>query len=122
LNLIAISEAGDRALKGITASAGQALRKPDVLARYGGEEFVVILPETDIKHGVNVAKKLHKLIEKTVFDYEGQNVSITISVGITEVCETDLKPDSVVKRADKLMYCAKEKGRNRVVSDLDVDE
>ncbi len=115
-------EAGDRALKGITISAGQALRKTDILARYGGEEFVVILPETDIKHGVNVAKKLHKLIENTVFDYEGQNVSITISVGITEVRETDSSTDSVVKRADKFMYCAKEKGRNSVVSDLDVDE
>ena len=110
-------DAGDRVLKGIAKSTLEILRSADVFARYGGEEFAVILFETDIKQAVAVAEKLHEMINETEFDYEGLVVPITVSIGVTEVCKSDPDPETVVKRADKLMYRAKQAGRNKVVSD-----
>jgi len=112
-------EAGDRALKGIAVSTQEILRKTDVFARYGGEEFTVILFETDIDQAITVAEKLRDLIENAEFTYEGRRVPITISIGVTESRDSDPDGESVVKRADSLLYQAKGRGRNRVVSDLD---
>ncbi|MCD6308445.1 MAG: diguanylate cyclase [Candidatus Latescibacteria bacterium] len=113
-------EAGDRALKGIAVSTQEILRKTDVFARYGGEEFVVILFETDIDQAIIVAEKLRGLIENAEFIYDGRRVPITISIGVTESRDSDPDGESVVKRADFLLYQAKGRGRNRVVSDLEI--
>ncbi|MBN1294707.1 MAG: GGDEF domain-containing protein [Candidatus Latescibacteria bacterium] len=112
-------EAGDKVLKAIAKRVNEMVRKPDLFARYGGEEFVVILPETDIKQSVDVAKKLRLGIEETEFEYENTKVPVTISVGVTEAKETDLQCQPIINRADSLMYTAKKRGRNIVVSDLD---
>lgn len=114
-------EAGDRALKGIATSSLKVLRKTDVFTRYGGEEFVTILLETTVKQAVTVAAKLRELIQSTEFEYKGQIVPITISAGVTEARESDPDPESAITRADKLLYRAKQMGRNRVVSDLDIE-
>ena len=113
-------EAGDKVLKSIAERVGEMVRKPDVLARYGGEEFVVILPETDVIQGITVASKLRKGIEETIFEYDNDRVRVTISLGITEIKEIDKEYQSVINRADKYMYMAKKKGRNLVISDLDI--
>ncbi|HUT63879.1 MAG TPA: GGDEF domain-containing protein [Anaerolineae bacterium] len=113
-------DTGDRVLKEITARTREALRKTDIFARYGGEEFVIILPETDLTQAVNVAEKLHDIIQKNIFEHEGDRIPITVSVGVTEVQESDRDPESILHRADSNMYKAKDKGRNRVVSDFDV--
>lgn len=110
-------DVGDRVLIGIAKSTRKVLRTTDIFARYGGEEFTVILFETDLKHAVTVAKKLHVMIQETEFDYEDQVVPVTISIGVTEARESDTDSEDVVNRADKLMYQAKQAGRNRVVSD-----
>ena len=111
--------AGDRALRGIAQCATGALRKTDMLSRYGGEEFVIILPETPLEKSTQVARKLHRLIQDTEFDYDGNIVPITISVGVTEVQNSDSELGKILDRADKNTYRAKELGRNLVVSDLD---
>ena len=113
-------EAGDKVLKAIAGRINEILRKPDIFARYGGEEFVVILPETRLKQGLNVAAKLRQEIEDAVFEYEDKRVPVTISLGITEVRETDRHYRVIVNRADSYMYRAKEQGRNRIISDLDM--
>jgi len=115
-------DAGDRALKGIAKSTSGILRKVDVFARFGGEEFVIILYETELTHAMTVARKLRKLIAETRFEYKDSVVPITISIGVTEARETDTDADDIVKRADKLLYYAKQRGRNRVISDVDVDD
>jgi len=112
-------EAGDKVLMAIAKQITGMVRKPDVFARYGGEEFVIVLPETDIKHGVGVATKLREGIETTVFEYDDKKVPVTISIGITEATKDDRQFQSIVNRADSLMYTAKKRGRNKVVSDLD---
>ncbi len=112
--------AGDKVLSAITQRVGEMLRKPDLFARYGGEEFVIILPETSIKQGLTVASKLREEVASTIFEYEDKRVPVTISVGITEARTTDRQFQTIVDRADNYMYTAKERGRNQVVSDLDI--
>ncbi len=113
-------EAGDRVLKAISRRVRDVLRKPDVFARYGGEEFVVILPETGLDNGLTVAMKIREVVEETVFEYEGERVPVTISLGVTEAQPSDQETTAISTRADKLLYRAKEEGRNRVISDFDV--
>ncbi len=112
-------DAGDRVLKAIARKVREVLRKPDVFARYGGEEFIVILPETELDNGLSVAMKIREMIEETIFEYEGERVGITISVGVTESNAADTEPLQIAQRADRLLYRAKTEGRNRVVSDAD---
>ncbi|MHB9028355.1 MAG: GGDEF domain-containing protein, partial [Candidatus Latescibacterota bacterium] len=113
-------EAGDRVLRAISRKVRDILRKPDIFARYGGEEFVVILPETNLDSGISAAKKIRELVEETVFEYEGNRVPITISLGVTGVNSGDTDPTQITLRADKHLYRAKTEGRNRMVSDYDV--
>lgn len=115
-------ETGDKVLKAIAGRISEMLRKPDIFARYGGEEFVVILPETPLKQGLEVAAKLREEIERAIFEYEDERVPVTLSMGITGARKTDRQYSSIVNRADNCMYRAKEQGRNRVVSDYDMPE
>jgi diguanylate cyclase (GGDEF)-like protein len=113
-------EAGDRVLRAISRKVRDILRKPDIFARYGGEEFVVILPETGLDDAISVARKIRELVENTVFEYEGNRVPITISLGVTETASGDADPLQITLRADKFLYRAKTEGRNRAISDYDV--
>ena len=115
-------DTGDRVLKAIAARISEMLRKPDTFARYGGEEFVIILPETPLDKGLKVANKIREEIETAEFLYKGERVPVTISIGITVAREDDKHFNTILNRVDSLMYKAKEQGRNRVVSDLDVVE
>lgn len=107
---------GDKCLQEIIARIGPALRKNDFLARFGGEEFTVIMPETDRQGGIETAEKLRGIIEKIEFIHKGDRVSITISVGVTQVMADDKMLDSIFSRVDQAMYEAKDTGRNRVVA------
>ena len=110
-------EAGDRAMKAITSTVKNHIRKTDIFARYGGDEFILILTQTDIAKSVKVAEKLRDMVQKTSFGYKGKQVPITISMGVTEVKNSDKDKEGIITRADKLLYNAKESGRNKVVSD-----
>jgi len=114
-------EAGDRVLKGVAQCTSEILRKTDVFARYGGEEFIILLPRTNLQQSLIAARKLREIVEDTEFAYEGVNVPITVSVGITEVNAEDTEFKSIYNRVDSYMYEAKRGGRNTVVSDLDMN-
>ena len=114
-------EAGDRVLKGVAKSVGGILRKTDMFVRYGGEEFIILLIQTDLEKGLKVANKLRKTVQETEFLYEGNKVTITVSVGITEATPSDIEYKTIFNRVDSYMYKAKESGRNTVISDFDVD-
>jgi len=104
--------AGDSVLRELGRIVKDDSRTSDVVARYGGEEFVVLLPNTAKEAAVAVAEKLRK----TVADFGFANVegrAITISIGVTEGLAADDRMESVVKRADEVLYRAKQKGRNR---------
>ena len=107
---------GDKVLIRLGQIIKSCLRTMDSAYRYGGEEFTVILPETDGKEAVVVAPRIRALMEAEKFMPEtGKIVKITISIGVTEYCP-DERVSSFVERADKAMYIAKQKGRNKVAS------
>jgi len=107
---------GDYILKSVCGSVQSALRKVDFLARYGGEEFCCILPETAFGNSMILAERIRAIVESTVYDYEGQAVRVTISIGVPGTPGPDDSPDTFLKNADDALYKAKGAGRNVVVS------
>jgi diguanylate cyclase (GGDEF)-like protein len=111
--------AGDRVLVEVTKLLTSLLRKEDILARYGGEEFCVLLPNTDEDGALALAEKLRRAVENMHVASEGAALPITISVGLTHcdtLCSTCHKDfASMLQDADRALYLAKQKGRNRIV-------
>ena len=106
--------AGDKVLRIIAKSLRKRLRKTDFIARVGGEEFVILMPETELQQALKVAEGVREAIASCPFHFKEQPVSITLSFGISVFSDGDL-PDQVFARADKALYEAKDKGRNRCV-------
>ncbi len=106
---------GDKCLQEIIKRTLPLLRKNDMLARYGGEEFVVIMPETDLNGGKEVAEKIRQTIEKIEFLYKKDKVKVTVSVGVSQAREGDKNHLQIFERADIAVYQAKAKGRNQVI-------
>ena len=116
---------GDAILKAVAQALKSSIRGIDFIARWGGEEFVVLCPETNEKGAVNVAEKLRKTVETHEFTanykvsgeenvVKKERIHITISVGVVEVEEGE-DVGTAFNKADKAMYEAKEKGKNKVV-------
>jgi len=102
---------GDNVLVKMSALIKSLLRESDYLFRLGGEEFVILLTETNLENAKKVALKVCKSVEenlKTITDNK-----ITISVGVSEVNESDTE-DTIFKRVDDLLYKSKLSGKNRV--------
>jgi diguanylate cyclase (GGDEF)-like protein len=108
-------DAGDLVLKAIADLCRETKRQPDVLARIGGEEFVVLLPETDESAAEIAAERLRGTIEHAEGILPGQNLKVTVSVGIAEGRLSMPSYEAMLKRADEAMYEAKRSGRNRVL-------
>jgi len=88
----------------------------DTLARYGGEEFVLILPETGLEGARIVAEKIRQEVAGTPFGTDEEElIEVTVSVGYASYPEHGLTQQALVDAADKAMYEAKARGRNRVV-------
>jgi len=103
--------AGDIALKDVTVTIRKSLRSNDFAARIGGEEFAVLLPETNIEKALSVGEKIRDEIEKTIKSGEK---TITCSIGIASIKNSDSVIDTILMRADEALYKAKNRGRNRV--------
>lgn len=112
-------EAGDRVLKGIALNVGNILRGTDIFARYGGEKFIVLLPHTELKKGLNAAKKLRKIVQDTAFVYEGEKVQVTVSIGMSELQQGDMDFATILNRLESYLLRAKQVGHTMVVSDLE---
>lgn len=114
---------GDRVLQLVAATLIQNLKGADTAARYGGEEFGVILPKTKLDNALTVGDHLREAVasKKIVRKNSGTPLgSITLSVGAAEFKFGEPLED-MVKRADAALYTAKHQGRNRVVSENDID-
>ena len=104
--------AGDEVLKGISKTLKATKRDSDTVGRYGGEEFCVILPHTDINGAIETAERFRMAIESS--DFSG--IQVTSSFGVSSISFGAGKESEIVDQADKALYIAKEKGRNRVIS------
>jgi diguanylate cyclase (GGDEF)-like protein len=106
---------GDTVLKKLTEVCLEALREVDILGRMGGEEFAIILPETVIGEGAEVAERLRKTIAETAIPMEaGLPLHCTVSIGVTTLASMDDNIDVLLNLADKALYEAKNAGRNKV--------
>ena len=105
--------AGDVALLEVAAAARSVARNADVLARYGGEEFVMVLAETD----ADGAHRLAERVRHAVRDLDGLRRTLTVSIGVASLAAPGTPGDtahSLLIRADRALYEAKRRGRDRV--------
>jgi diguanylate cyclase (GGDEF)-like protein len=108
-------EAGNQALKMAATVFKQAIRLSDVVCRYGGEEFVIILPQTNLRTAVSVAERVRSWLEKTPVEFEGEEFSLTASLGAgVFTAGNNFTVESFVDSVDQYLYQAKEQGRNQV--------
>ncbi len=109
-------QAGDYVLKEVATLCKDLIREYDLVARYGGEEFVFVLPETELADAMTVAEKIRAAIEQHPFEFADDTYRVTISFGVSYFAVQDkpLKKNELIDRADKALYTAKKKGRNRV--------
>jgi diguanylate cyclase (GGDEF)-like protein/PAS domain S-box-containing protein len=107
---------GDDVLVMVAKSISLTLRKMDVVARWGGEEFIVILPGATPVIVTSLSERVRILIENSFFLCGEEKLHVTVSIGAT-MSRADDSVETVVSRADSLMYLSKSKGRNRVTDD-----
>lgn len=112
---------GDACLKQIAGELVQTLRASDIAARIGGDEFLVIFPNTDICQASKALERLRKRLAAIQVDgAQAEQIHVTISGGLTQV-RLDEQPEEALRRADQLLYRAKELGKDRIVADEPVD-
>ncbi|OIQ90175.1 response regulator PleD [mine drainage metagenome] len=109
-------DAGDQVLLHFTLLSKSVLRESDALYRYGGEEFLVMLPDTELEGAVFMLERLKQMLHKSPLNYQQQKISTTFSAGVAALHGTD-NSGCLVQRADRALYVAKSKGRNRVEVD-----
>ena len=102
---------GDRVIQNIVATIKNAIRNTDVFARWGGDEFVILLPNTDINQAMEMMERMRICIQNSKYD-EVEN--ITCSLGLVALRKNE-NAESLLQRADKLLYDAKDCGKNAVV-------
>jgi diguanylate cyclase (GGDEF)-like protein/PAS domain S-box-containing protein len=109
-------DAGDKVIQTVAATLRAASRPFDIFGRWGGEEFVGIILNVDSQNLTMIANRYRRLIEKSSIPLGKMRIGITVSIGATIVRLHDA-PESLIKRADMLMYDCKKSGRNCVASD-----
>ena len=106
-------EVGDIVLKIVARTLSSDLRSFDFVGRWGGEEFVVLLPRMNASDLAATANRLRVLIQSASSETSQGKLSVTVSLGATLATPGE-SSESLVSRADKLMYASKAAGRNRV--------
>ncbi|HHX51763.1 MAG TPA: diguanylate cyclase [Clostridia bacterium] len=106
--------AGDKILTNVARLIQESIRESDIPARYGGEEFALILPGTSSSAAQAIGERLRKKVESNLIDLGvGIPVQVTISIGVATFSSGD--DEKLILMADRALYSAKKKGRNRVM-------
>ncbi|PZO39823.1 MAG: diguanylate cyclase response regulator [Pseudanabaena frigida] len=109
---------GDLCLQQVAQAIGKATNRPaDLVARYGGEEFAIVLPNTDIEGGMNVAIRANEIIRSLKLPHNHSKVAnhVTISCGVATLLPSqNFQAINLLKAADRALYVAKADGRNCV--------
>jgi diguanylate cyclase (GGDEF)-like protein len=103
---------GDRALCAVADALSRSVRGTDIAVRYGGEEFLVVLPNTRLDGGAEIAERIRAQVQALDLP-----VPVTVSIGIADGDPGRDRPEAVFERADQALYRAKKSGRNRVAAD-----
>lgn len=106
---------GDRALKEIALACNRTLREFDKIGRLGGEEFALLLVNTDLEHGEQVAERIRQEIsDLQVLSDRNEPIPLRVSAGVTALSHRKDTLSDMLARADQALYRAKASGRNRV--------
>jgi len=107
-------QTGDALLREFARQMRDAFRYSDVLGRIGGEEFSVVLLESSLHRGIEIAERLRQQVEKSPLQLNENTVPYTVSIGVTTASTNDASLDGIMRRADAALYRAKRNGRNQV--------
>ncbi len=102
---------GDQVLQKVAEVLLESISYYDTLVRWGGEEFVIIVIDVDEKGMIKYCEKINKIVEENNSEVD---LSVTVSIGATLFKKQDTQ-DSMISRADRALYQAKEKGRNSYI-------
>ena len=105
---------GDVILREIARIIKENIRQIDFIGRYGGEELSVILAETDKQHAYYAAERIRQAVESAGIRAYDEDLKVTISIGISSFPADAKDNESLIDKADKALYTAKQTGRNRV--------
>ncbi len=108
-------DAGDRVLRATAGMFLSEFRTIDFIGRLGGEEFAVVFPETDLAGAKVSCARLLSTIEAAIIPVNGKKIRITVSIGLAGTSPEKLGGNDILKRADELLYDAKNAGRNRIM-------
>lgn len=108
-------DAGDEVLRHLGQLIKKRFRSSDIAARIGGEEFCIVVVNSDIEHVYTIFENFRKSVEKLVIPYNNKSLSVTVSIGLTVKLKDSLQ--DMISIADKLLYKAKQAGRNRIEGD-----
>lgn len=111
---------GDKVIKGVARLLNYRFRKTDTSARYGGEEFALILPDTPADIALRLIDEFRNTFSKTPFSHGPETFYATLSAGIATFPEFSTL-EALIEAADSSLYLAKEQGRNRVVTHVELD-
>jgi len=115
--------AGDEVLRTLGRLLLDKTRRDlDIPGRIGGEEFLLIMPETDEAGALTACDRLRRAVEAEPIYAEGEEIRVTVSIGVAARESGDESPTSMLRRADQACYEAKARGRNRVVAASDVPD
>ena len=103
---------GDEVLAAVATTLRSSLRESDFVGRYGGEEFLILLPDTGKQQARTVAEKVRAAVEAIVLS--NLELRVTASLGVATLPDDCGEADSLVRAADRALYAAKGRGRNRV--------
>jgi two-component system chemotaxis family response regulator WspR len=107
---------GDDCLRQVAGALQKTIHRPaDLVSRYGGEEFVMILPETTDEGALAVAEKVLATVAALKIPHANSEAAghVTLSIGVATLCPKEgAQPQELIEMADKMLYRAKERGRN----------
>lgn len=104
---------GDAVLQELARRLRKSVRDADLIARYGGEEFAILLPQTDLAGGVQLAERIRQQIASSPLRIPGGEIQLTASAGVASLIP-EVSASELTRRADAALYQSKQFGRNRV--------
>jgi diguanylate cyclase (GGDEF)-like protein len=112
-------DAGNKLLVQVVNRIRDAVRASDTVARYGGDEFLVLLPQTGPSGALEVAERIRRAIEDARIDIGGHVARTTVSIGVVTYPSDGGDLGTIMEKADRALYKAKQAGKNRVVAHSD---
>lgn len=109
-------QVGDKILVATADVIRSNLRTSDHAARYGGDEFVILLPHTSIEKAIKVSKRICRQMVPATSQHTRTSTGITLSIGVSSMkMDQPASADAMVTMADRALYVAKDRGKNRIV-------